>query len=397
MSQEDIYNNEMLTYTQSKLEKQTNRIKGYEKNLTGYKEEKQHLEQLLEHNQKKVNELQGVIEELENKTQYFQSLQKDRDNLEVDGIRLLSLGGDFSGIPKGIMNTKAREEPRQRFSSITEEACNLKDLIELTDKVTLLEEQLEEKDNLLKTYQKDSMDAQIQTLQEQNQNMQSTIQELQTQLDDSVKKSRKSENEDMEVDAKSPLKIPQEGTHSNPEGLESVKIQELEEKIYQLEKQHEEELKELKFYYSDQSLHQTDKDLTSLKSQLQSLENSLSVQEREKASLTKKLEKARNLNEKKSFKEKEEIQKLEKALDIERQTVERLTKENENLKQNLIEIEQPTMKVNCVEPLRNENDNLVTEISELKSLNNDLTFKLNQLRIENSRLRQTNNKENSKC
>lgn len=84
-----------------------------------------------------------------------------------------------------------------------------------------------------------------------------------------------------------------------------------------------------------------------------------------------------------------------KAIDIERQTSERLQKEVDNLKQNIVEIESLTVKVNEAHPHDEEIEHLKSTIFEFKGLNSEMQRKLNTLREENSRLRKQLGRENS--
>jgi hypothetical protein len=285
--EKSIYTREMLNLTQTKLHQTIQQNKLYEKSILEMSVEKERLEQELEENNIKQENIMNTISKL----------QKEIDDFGDTNIKPFSMSRN-EDLPKEFLE---KEIDRQRFSAITEEGYDLKEMLEMQETIGELQKQLEEKNEV--------------------------IQQLQEQI----------KGDDMEIDGQQIYE-----THST----ECFK---LNERICELEEENKKKEDEL-------------------------------------AHFSKKLEKNKSSFDKKMFIQKEEVQKLAKALDLERQENSRLQKEVDNLKQNIIEFENPIEKIYNTTPQDAEIDNLQKIIYELKSLNFQMQSKLTSLRIENSRL-----------
>ena len=106
--------------------------------------------------------------------------------------------------------------------------------------------------------------------------------------------------------------------------------------------------------------------------------------EEEVAHISKRIDKNKSSHEKKIFKEKKENEKLSKVLEIERNSNEKLQKEIELLKQNILNCEDPEVKITYNNTENDQEENLKNLIYDYKQLNDELQVKLTKLRVENA-------------
>jgi chromosome segregation ATPase len=181
-----IYTKEVLSYTQEKLQKQakileerSNQILHYEKSIADLVMEKQELERKLAFNEDIQNELRTKVTMIENDIQNFGNPRSQPQSpSEEDNVRVYSLAHDNTGLPKNLINSKERDNHRGRFSSITEEGYNLKEIMNLQVRIEELQEEVAAKDSCI-----NEVTEELESFKQENTELVQRLEALQREVD----------------------------------------------------------------------------------------------------------------------------------------------------------------------------------------------------------------------
>lgn len=165
-----LYLQEVLNYTQTKLQEEVSKANKYHKSLITMTQEKQKLENDLMTCTEIKKEVESQIKWLEIDIQSIGKSKAAKQMEDEDNVRMYSLNKDLSCLPRNMLNSCDKSKSGDRFCDIEEEGYNLKEMIDLQEKLDSLQEECSKKDTtILQLHQ------QISNMQIQNGNLVSNM------------------------------------------------------------------------------------------------------------------------------------------------------------------------------------------------------------------------------